>query len=106
MRVLVSGSPDFRARRIMAGMNVDEQTALRTVERTDAERLDWYKRFYETGWLTPWSYDVCINTDHLNPEQAADRSKAATPAASSAMPSPSVAPPSTAPRMNHVAVDA
>jgi cytidylate kinase len=72
VRVLVSGSPDFRARRIMAGMNVDEQTALRTVERTDAERLDWYKRFYETGWLTPWSYDVCINTDHLNPEQAAD----------------------------------
>ena len=72
VRVLVTGSPDFRARRIMAGMNVDEQTALKTVERTEGERLDWYKRFYETGWLTPWTYDLCINTDHLNPEQAAD----------------------------------
>lgn len=72
VRVLVTGSPDFRARRIMAGMNVDEQTALKTVERTEGERLDWYKRFYETGWLTPWTYDICINTDHLNPEQAAE----------------------------------
>ncbi len=72
VRLLVTGSPDFRARRIMAGMNVDEQTALKTVERTDAERKDWYKRFYETGWLTPWTYDLCINTDHLNPEQAAE----------------------------------
>ncbi len=72
VRVLVTGSPDFRARRIMAGMNVDEQTALKTVERTDAERIDWYKRFYETGWLTPWTYDLSINTDHLNPEQAAE----------------------------------
>jgi cytidylate kinase len=72
VRVLVTGSPDFRARRIMAGMNVDEQTALKTVERTEGERLDWYKRFYETGWLTPWTYDLCINTDHLNPEQAAE----------------------------------
>lgn len=72
VRVLVTGSPDFRARRIMAGMNVDEKTALKTVERTDAERIDWYRRFYETGWLTPCTYDLSINTDHLNPEQAAE----------------------------------
>jgi cytidylate kinase len=72
VRVLVTGSPDFRARRIMAGMGVDEKTALKTVERTDAERIDWYRRFYETGWLTPCTYDLCISTDHLNPEQGAE----------------------------------
>lgn len=72
VRVLITGSPDFRARRIMAGMSVDEKTALKTVERTDAERVDWYKRFYETGWFNPWTYDLCINTDHLNPDQAAE----------------------------------
>ena len=72
VRVLVTGSPDFRARRIMAGMSVDEKAALKTVERTDAERSDWYRRFYETGWLTPWTYDLCISTDHLNPEQGAE----------------------------------
>ena len=72
VRVLVTGSREFRARRIMAGMGVDEKAALRTVERTDGERLDYYQRFYDTGWLTPCTYDLCVNTDHLNPEQAAE----------------------------------
>ncbi len=72
LRVLVTGSAPFRARRIMAGMGVDEKTALKTVERTDNERLDYFRRFYETGWLTPCSYDLCVNTDHLSAQQAAE----------------------------------
>ena len=72
LRVLVTGSPEARARRIMAGMNVDEKTALRTVERTDSERLDYFRRFYDAGWLTPCTYDLCLNTDRMTPEQAAD----------------------------------
>lgn len=72
VRVLVTGSRDFRVRRIMAGMGVDEKAALKTVERTDNERLDYYQRFYDTGWLTPCTYDLCVNTDHLNPDQAAE----------------------------------
>jgi len=72
MRVLVTGSLQFRTRRIMAAMGVDEKTALKTVERTDAERSDYFRRFYDTGFLTPCAYDLCINTDHLNPDQAAD----------------------------------
>lgn len=72
LRVLVTGSPQARANRIMAGMNVDEKTALRTVERTDNERIDYFRRFYDAGWLTPCSYDLCLNTDRMTPEQAAD----------------------------------
>ncbi len=72
LNVLVTGSPQFRSRRIMAAMGVDEKTALKTVERTDNERLDYFRRFYDTGWLSPWVYDLCINTDHLNPEQAGE----------------------------------
>ncbi len=72
LRVLVTGSPAYRARRIMAGMGVDEKTALKTVERTDHERVEYFNRFYETGWLSPWTYDLCLNTDHLNPEQASE----------------------------------
>jgi cytidylate kinase len=71
LRVLVTGSLQFRTRRIMAAMGVDEKTALKTVERTDAERSDYFRRFYDTGFLTPCAYDLCINTDHLNPDQAA-----------------------------------
>lgn len=72
LRVLVSGSPEFRGRRIMGAMGVDEKTALKTVERTDNERLDYFRRFYDTGWLSPWVYDLCLNTDHINPDQAAN----------------------------------
>jgi len=72
VRVLVTGSPDFRARRIMSGMGVDEKAALKTVERTDNERQDYFRRFYDTGWLSPCTYDLTINTDHLNPGQAAE----------------------------------
>lgn len=72
VRVLVTGSTQHRARRIMSGMGVDEKTALKTIERTDNERVDYFRRFYETGWLTPSTYDICISTDRLNPAQAAE----------------------------------
>ncbi|MGE3075737.1 MAG: AAA family ATPase [Dehalococcoidia bacterium] len=72
LKVLVTGSDRHRARRIQAGMSVDEKEALKIVERTDHERVDYFHRFYDTGWLTPCTYDLCISTDHLNPEQAAE----------------------------------
>jgi cytidylate kinase len=72
LKVLVTGSNANRARRIQAGMGVDEKEALKIVERTDHERVDYFHRFYETGWLSPWTYDLCISTDHVNPEQAAE----------------------------------
>ena len=72
VRVLVTGSNAHRARRITTGMGVEEKEALKIIEKTDHERLDYYRRFYDTGWLTPCSYDLCISTDHLKPEHAAE----------------------------------
>jgi cytidylate kinase len=72
VRVLVTGSPPSRVRRIRAGMGVDDKEALKIIERTDNERLDYFRRFYETGWLTPSTYDLCISTDHLDPGECAE----------------------------------
>jgi len=72
VRVLVTGSTGHRARRITAGMGIDDKDALKIIEKTDHERSDYFRRFYDTGWLTPCSYDLCISTDHLNPDQAAE----------------------------------
>ncbi|GIW13802.1 MAG: hypothetical protein KatS3mg062_1241 [Tepidiforma sp.] len=72
VRVLVTGSPTFRARRIMRGMGVDEKEALKIIERTDGERLEYFRRFYDAGWLTPSTYDLCINTDRMAPAHAAE----------------------------------
>ncbi|MCL4242758.1 MAG: cytidylate kinase family protein [Dehalococcoidia bacterium] len=72
VRVLVTGSAPARMRRIRAGMGVEEKDALKIIERTDNERLDYFRRFYETGWLTPSTYDLCISTDYLTPAQCAE----------------------------------
>lgn len=72
IRVLISGSRKYRVRRIMQGMGVDEKAATQTAERTDAERLDFFHRFYDTGWLSPWTYDLCLNSDHLSAEHLTD----------------------------------
>ncbi|OAI40442.1 hypothetical protein AYO38_01085 [bacterium SCGC AG-212-C10] len=72
LRVLLCGSRKARARRIMAGMGIDEKAALQTADKTDAERSDFFSRFYDTGWLSPWTYDLSISTDHISPERAAE----------------------------------
>ena len=37
-----------------------------------ALRVEYFERVYDTGWLLPCTYDLCINTDHLNSGQAAE----------------------------------
>ena len=71
LKVLTSGSVEQRAERIAAGMNVDVGTAQKTVVKTDAERQDYFNRFYNRSWLAVENYDLCLNTDRLTPDQAA-----------------------------------
>lgn len=72
LRTLITGSLDHRARRIARSMAIDEKSARKTAERSDQDRLIYVDRFYHIGWLAPDSYDICISTDEINPEQAAD----------------------------------
>lgn len=72
LRTFITSSMPFRVRRIMASMGIDEKAALKLAEKTDAERIDFYRRFYDSGWYSPWSYDLCLNTDQLTPKQAAE----------------------------------
>lgn len=71
-RVLVVGSEQARSRRLMASMSVGEDKAREIVQRTDKERVDYFKTYFDEGWTSPASYDLTVNTDHLNPQQAAD----------------------------------
>lgn len=71
LRVLITGSVQPRVRRVMQGMGVDEKAAHKTVEKTDAERNEFFRRFYEMRWTDASNYDVCISTDTLAPADAA-----------------------------------
>lgn len=71
LRVLITGSMGPRGRRIMQGMGIDEKAAQKTVEKSDAERIDFFRRFYDIRWTDASNYDISISTDHLTATAAA-----------------------------------
>jgi cytidylate kinase len=66
LRILITGTAKPRAQRIVEMMDVDEKQALKVVERTDRERVDYFRRFYNSEWLSPTTYDLCLNSDKLS----------------------------------------
>jgi cytidylate kinase len=70
LRVLLTGSEEQRTKRMMAdGLAPDE--ARQAVERSQVERADYLRRFYDVT-ESPDQYDLCINTDQIAPAKAAD----------------------------------
>jgi Cytidylate kinase-like family len=72
LRVLVTGSEEERRARLAEARGVDEREAEKLLSRGDANRADYFKRFYKVGAELPTHYDLVINTDRLSLEQAAD----------------------------------
>jgi cytidylate kinase len=71
LRVLVTASPATRVRRVAATANIDEKEAARIVKKGDAGRADYIQRFYGVSAELPTHYDIVINTDKLDPQEAA-----------------------------------
>jgi Cytidylate kinase-like family len=71
LRVLITASPETRARRLAEEQNISEGEANKLVSRGDAGRADYLKRFYRTSAELPTHYDIVINTDRVTPEDAA-----------------------------------
>lgn len=71
LRVLISASPETRARRLAEAQDIEEAEAEKLVARGDANRSDYLKRFYDVSTERPTHYDLVINTDRIAPEDAA-----------------------------------
>lgn len=71
VRVLITGSPAVRARRVAAERGIAEREAQKAVARADRERAAYFRRFYEVREELPTHYDLVLNTDALTPERAA-----------------------------------
>jgi len=70
LRVLVTASPATRAARLVAeGKSKPE--ARKLVVDSDASRADFFKRFYKLDYEDATHYDLVINTDHMNVDEAA-----------------------------------
>jgi cytidylate kinase len=71
LRVLVTASPETRARRYAQAEGLDESRAARSIRDADAGRADYLKRFHDVGQELPTHYDLVLNTDRLTTDQAA-----------------------------------
>jgi Cytidylate kinase-like family len=71
LRVLITASPETRARRLVEARDIQEAEAKKVVARGDANRADYLKRFYGASAELPTHYDIVINTDRVTPEDAA-----------------------------------
>jgi cytidylate kinase len=71
LRVLITASPQTRARRLAEAQNIGEAEAQKLVARGDANRADYLKRFYGVSTELPTQYDIAVNTDRVALEDAA-----------------------------------
>jgi uncharacterized protein len=78
LRVLVTASPEVRAKRIGGSEGVDSSGAVRAVKESDAARRDYLRRFYDVEEESPTQYDLVLNTDFLSVDQAAQLIEVAT----------------------------
>jgi cytidylate kinase len=69
--VLVTASPETRARRIGEEAGIDAAKAERAVKKADGDRRDYLRRFYKLPEETPTQYDLVVNTDLVSLEEAA-----------------------------------
>lgn len=71
LRVLVTASPETRARRLLAaGQARDEDDAAAIITQADRERREYIRLVYKIKEELPTHYDLIINTDLLTPKQA------------------------------------
>ena len=72
LRVLVTASVETRTRRVVESEGKSEADAAASITRSDRNRADYFRRFYEVREERPTHYDLVVNTDVLTPEAAAE----------------------------------
>ena len=72
LRVLVTASPETRARRLAEANGLAEKEATKSIASNDAGRADYLKRFYGVPQESPAHYDLVVNTDRIPVERLAE----------------------------------
>jgi cytidylate kinase len=70
LRVLVTASPEARARHLAQTEDLDNHNAIKRIRRSDKERAAYIKRFYGVDRELPSHYDLVVSTDRLSPSDA------------------------------------
>lgn len=70
LRVRVIADQEYRLRAIMQDLNLDREKARRYLEQVDEDRHRWVRAMYGVSWEDAARYDITINLEHLNIENA------------------------------------
>lgn len=71
LHVLVTGSLEKRAQRVMEEKKVDREIADKMIHRSDQDKRGFVRFAFEEDWLNPNLYDLVLNTDKLTIDSAA-----------------------------------
>jgi cytidylate kinase len=72
LSVRVCAPMERRVEEMKRRLGVDERSARREIERSDAAHSRTFLRFFEADWREASNYDVVLNTAHLSPEVCAE----------------------------------
>jgi cytidylate kinase len=69
--ILVVASLDVRVKRVMEGLNLDEEAAKKEIERFDNSIRAFIRRYFQADLEDPTNYDLVINTGRIRFQDAA-----------------------------------
>jgi cytidylate kinase len=72
VRVLITAPAEIRTRRLAEARHVDQAKAATELKRSDEARAAYLKTFYEVERELPTHYDLVVNTEVLDADEAAD----------------------------------
>ena len=71
LSVFICASEESRVRHVMEREHMTEKEARQRVAKADRERAAYYNQASSAKWGEPGNYDLCVNTDHLTMDAAA-----------------------------------
>ena len=72
LRVLITAPAETRAKRLAVSDGLSPKDAAQAIRRSDGDRADYLKRFYDVSDELSVHYDLVVNTDTLSVDEAAD----------------------------------
>src|SRR3954452_12260348 len=72
LKVMLTASRSARQLALVEQRDLDEKAAAKELDKGDANRADYLKRFYGITQESPADYDLVLNTDRLGAEGAVD----------------------------------
>lgn len=72
LNIFVYGSVDYRTKRVMNALKLPQSKARERVMKTDKQRRTYYDYYTSKDWGVMSNYDICLNTEKIGIDNAAD----------------------------------